>query len=107
MALLTEQEVFAAISRERQHQRNKYGQNRAQSLPGYLLIAQRELGEAIDGWHTDAEGRDSPMFELCQVAAVCVAAMEAYGVVGNTISTNDIPDTPNQTEAVWPFTTPA
>jgi hypothetical protein len=100
MALLTERQVFAAISQERQHQRNKYGPDRQQSLPGFLLIAKRELDEAIEGWNKDGEGRDSPLYELCQVAAVCVAAMEKYGTIGNTISTDDVPDTPIQPFAV-------
>lgn len=90
MTRLTEQQVFAAISRERQHQRDKYGPDREQSLAGYLVIAKRELDEAFEGWMRDSPGRNSPLYELCQVAAVCVAAMEAYGTSGNTISTLDI-----------------
>lgn len=100
MALLTEQQVFNAISAERQHQRDKYGDDRQQSLAGFLLIAKRELDEAIEGWNKDHQGRNSPLFELCQVAAVCVAAMEKYGTVGSTFSTDDEPDTVDQPYAL-------
>jgi hypothetical protein len=91
MTLLTRQEVFEAIDKEREHQAQKYGEQ-AQSLPGFLLVAKKELDEAIDGWIANRQGRDSCLSEVLQVAAVCVAIMERYGINGNTFNTNDIPD---------------
>lgn len=91
MGRLTEQQVFEAIQKEREYQRQKYGADKQQSLPGFLLVAQEELNEAIIGWNKNLAGRSSPLHELCQVAAVCFAAMEKYGVEGSAISTDDIP----------------
>jgi hypothetical protein len=91
MTVLTRQEVFDAINQERSYQDQKWGVNNPQSLPGFLLIAKGELNEAIDGWIKNRQGRNSPLAELLQVAAVCVAAMERYGINGNTVNTDDVP----------------
>ena len=92
MSLLSREEVYRAIDLERQHQIEKYGENRAQSLPGFLLVAQAELDEAKEGWIKNRPGRSSPLAELLQVAAVCVAALEKYGISGNTFNTDDYVD---------------
>lgn len=87
---LSRQEVFDAISIERDHQDRKWGVNREHGLADFLLIMKKELDEAIDGWMKNREGRNSPLNEICQVAAVAVAAMERYGSTGITIPTDDI-----------------
>jgi hypothetical protein len=91
---LTMEQVFEAIRAERAFQDTKYGQDRAQSLPGFILIAEAELSEAKLGWCKNLPGKSAPLNELVQVAAVCVAALERYGVEGCTRSTNDIPNRP-------------
>lgn len=90
-ATLSRQEVFDAISLERDYQDDKWGVNRAHSLADFMLIMKHELDEAIEGWMKDRSGRNSPLNEICQVAAVAVAAMERYGATGITLSTDDIP----------------
>jgi hypothetical protein len=83
--------VYDAIDRERQHQIDKYGIDKQQSVPGFLLIIENELNEAKAGWTRDLQGRHSVMHEILQIAATCVAAMEKYGTTGSAISTDDIP----------------
>lgn len=87
---LTMDQVFEAIRQERANQDLKWGVNKPQSLPGYFLVAKKELEEAEDGWLKNLPGKSAPLNELVQVAAVVVAALERYGTTGNTISTNDI-----------------
>lgn len=84
--------IYYAIDNERNHQIAKYGIDKQQSLPGFLLIIERELAEAKEGWIKNHTGRNSPMHEVLQIAAVCVAAMEKYGTTGSATSTDDIPD---------------
>ncbi|MDF2435461.1 MAG: hypothetical protein JWP44_5092 [Mucilaginibacter sp.] len=86
------QQVFEAIAAERQHQDEKWGKDKPQSLPGYLMVVESELDEAKLGWIKNLPGKSAPLNELVQVAAVCVSALERYGVTGNTYSTDDIPD---------------
>jgi hypothetical protein len=83
--------VYDAIDQERNHQIEKYGADKQQSIPGFLLIIENELNEAKAGWTKNLEGRHSAMHEICQIAATCVAAMEKYGTSGSAISTDDIP----------------
>lgn len=90
MSLLTRRQVFEAIEKERFYQDDKWGRDRPQSLPGYLLIAQAELNEAIAGWIKNGQGRSAPLHELTQVAAVIVACLERYGTEGTTINTDDL-----------------
>jgi hypothetical protein len=84
-------EVLQAILEERQHQLEKWGSGKEQSLPGYLTILRKEIEEAVDGWLKDREGRHSPLHEVVQVAATAIACLETYGTCGTAISTNDIP----------------
>lgn len=85
------QEVYEAINEERAHQDAKYGADKQQSIPGFLLIIKKELEEAEDGWLRNSTGRHSVMAEICQIAATCVAAMEKYGTTGTATTTDDIP----------------
>lgn len=91
MNTATFEEVVNAIFDEILRQNIKWGVNKPQSLPGYLLVIKRELDEAIEGWNKDLPGKSAPLNEIVQVAAVCVACLQRYGLTGNTISTNDIP----------------
>lgn len=92
MGVKTRQQVFDQITKERAYQDAKWGADKPQSLAGFLLILQQEVQEAIDGWMKDSSGRDAPLNEVLQVAAVAVACMERYGYEGTTISQNDLPD---------------
>lgn len=78
-------QVFRAIQEERDYQDVKWGtiDEHPQSIPGYLLIIRKELEEAEMGWMKNVQGRDSAMSEILQVAAVCVAALQQYGLEGN------------------------
>ena len=89
---LTRSEVYEAIDRERYHQLDKWG-GKPQSLAGYLLILQHEIDEAICGWMKNSTGRNSPLHEVLQVAAVAVACMEQYGSGGITVNSLDSIDT--------------
>lgn len=87
---LTFDEAVEAVRLEREYQKNKWNEQ-PQSLPGFLLILQHEIQEAVDGWMNGVySGRDSPLNELTQVAATAIACIERYGSTGITINTNDI-----------------
>lgn len=89
MNVLTRQEVYDAIDAERLHQEIKWGMDKPQSLPGFLLVIENELAEAKEGWCKNLQGKSAPLNELVQVAAVCVAALERYGTTGSATSAND------------------
>lgn len=83
--------VFYAIMEERKRQDEKWGADKPQSLPGFLLILEAELNEAKLGWLKDLSGKSAPLNEIVQLAAVAVACLERYGVKGTAWSTNDTP----------------
>lgn len=89
--VLTKEQVYELILIERRFQDSKWGEDKPQSLPGFLLILQKEIEEAIDGWMKNKHGRDSPLSEVTQIAAVAVACMERYGSYGTAHPTNDTP----------------
>lgn len=97
METLTKQQVFEAILNEREHQRQKWG-DQPQSLPGFLLIIRSELEEAERGWMKNLTGKHAVLNELVQVAATAFAALERYGTSGCPGSTNDKPPVPPITE---------
>lgn len=78
-----------AIIAERVNQEQKWGIDKPQSLPGFLLVMQLELQEAINGWMKNIEGKHSALAEIVQVCAVGVACLEKYGISGSAISTDD------------------
>jgi len=82
--------VVAAITNEIMHQDNKWGAGRSQSLAGYLLILQHEINEAVNGWMKNAEGRDAPLAEVVQIAAVAIRCLEDYGTRGSARPTRDV-----------------
>lgn len=92
-------EVLKAITLEREYQKKKWGPNKPQSLAGYMLIVRKELEEAENGWNAGKMDGDSPLSELVQVAATCLAALEEYGVSGNVICQLDKPDPKNAVTA--------
>lgn len=86
--------VNESISRELEYQSLKWGYDKEQSLPGYLLIMQQELKEAIDGWMiNDRSARNSTLEEVLQVVATGIRCLNDYGVKGNALSTSDVPET--------------
>lgn len=89
--MLKMKDVFDAIKQERIKQDDKWGVDKPQSLPGYLMVIERELAEAKEGWLKNLPGKSAPLNELVQVAAVVVACLQRYGLEGNVISTDDIP----------------
>lgn len=88
---LTMSQVFDAIEIELDTQNKKWGVNKPQSIPGFMLIMQKELDEATAGWVKNVGGKHAPLNEIVQVAAVAIACLKRYGVDGSAISTNDIP----------------
>ena len=91
-AVLSRSEVYSAINKERDHQDNKWGINKPQSLPGFLVVLEKELQEAKDAWVKNVEGEHAALNEIVQIAATAVACLEKYGVTGSAIATNDIPN---------------
>jgi len=85
MTKLTVEEVVQAILKEREYQTNKWGsiEEHPQSIPGYMIIMEKELEEAKDGWNKNIQGRDSALSEIIQVAAVAVACLQQHGLEGN------------------------
>lgn len=83
--------VYEALDGERQYQDAKWGEGKPQSLPGFLLVMQAELDEAIEGWQKNKTGRHAPLNEVVQLAATAVACLERYGTTGSALSTDDIP----------------
>lgn len=90
-ALLSPREVYDAIVTERDHQDDKWGKNKPQSLPGFLIVIEHELNEAKLAWVMNVEGDRSALREILQIAATATACLEKYGTTGSAIATNDIP----------------
>lgn len=88
--LISREDVYAAIDKERDYQDQKYGVDKGQSLPGFITIMRAELAEAEQGWLKHSIGRHSALQEIIQLAATCVACLEKYGVDHSAISTDDI-----------------
>lgn len=89
---MTDNEVdaFTEILEEIKYQNQKWGENKPQSLAGFLLILEAELNEAKEGWMKNIHGRDSCLSEIKQVAATAIQCLIRYGTSGCAISTNDI-----------------
>jgi len=79
-----------ALFTELEYQRRKWGPGKAQSLPGYLMILESELREAKHGWMKNLDGRNAPLAEIVQLAAVAIACLTQYGTSGSAGSTNDL-----------------
>jgi hypothetical protein len=74
--------VFASIKEEREYQDAKWtrAHNAEQTLSGYILVLESELEEAKKGFIKGGTGRNHPLHEILQIAAVCVAALQAHGL---------------------------
>lgn len=95
--MTTREDVFLAISKERIYQDRKWGVNKEQSVPGFLLIMKKELEEAERAWLKNVSGdRQTVLEEVVQVAATAVACLERYGVSGLPTATNDKIDVSNK-----------
>ena len=71
--------IQQAISRERDYQDEKWGDN-PHSVGEWLLIVEAELSEAKRAWVKN-EGNEDALKELLQAVAVGVACMEQHGIV--------------------------
>lgn len=89
MNKITIEQVFDAIRQERTHQQQKWGVDKQQSLPGFMLIMRKELSEAEEGWAKNIRGKHACLNEIVQLAATCVACLEKYGIDGSAIATDD------------------
>jgi hypothetical protein len=90
MQMLSFDEVAAAIQDEMTYQDDKWGADKQQSLPGYMIVMENELRKAREGWCADKSGRASALAELLQVVTVGVRCLQRYGVTGWAIATDDI-----------------
>jgi len=81
--------VLEAIESEMRYQNAKWGADKEQSLPGFLLVMKRELAEAEEGWIKGHEERDSALAEIVQVVATGIQCLNRYGVVGCPKASND------------------
>ncbi len=81
MRTLSFKDVLELVKQERDYQDKKWGtiEERSQSIPGFMLIAKKELIEAEDGWCKNVQGRHSALREMIQVAAVAIACLETHG----------------------------
>ena len=83
--------VFTEVKREITYQNLKWGEGKAQSLPGYMLIMRKELEEAEGAWmKNETDSRQSPLEEILQVVTVGMRCLAEYGVRGSARATNDI-----------------
>ena len=74
--------LFDAIDREREYQDRKWGtiQEHPHEVPGWLLIIQSELNEAMEEWVHNGGDKEA-LREILQVIATGVACLEQHGVV--------------------------
>ncbi len=82
MPNVSQADIYAAITRERAYQDDKWGTpfEHPHDVPGWLLIMRGELEEAEQGW-LKGNGDKDALRELLQVIAVGVACLEQHGVV--------------------------
>lgn len=83
-------QALHALFTELKYQRSKWGADKPQSLPGFLLILESELREAKHGWIKNLDGRNAPLSEVVQIAAVALACLTRYGTTGSAGATNDL-----------------
>ena len=83
-------EVLEAIETELQYQKDKWGEDKQQSFPGFLKIMEGELEEAGEAWLKDIyKPRQTALEEVVQVVATGIACLEKYGTEGWPVSTDD------------------
>jgi len=86
---LPRHQVYQAIDLERLRQDKKFGQDKQQSVAGFLLALESELQEAKEGWIKGKIDKHAPLNEILQIAAVAIACLEKYGVSGNVVTADD------------------
>ena len=84
--------LLAKILAERDYQNEKYGPvgtpdhcgPGGHSLAGWLIVIEKELAEAKDAatgnGRREKTGRNTTRAEIVQIAAVCFAALEQWGM---------------------------
>lgn len=82
---MTFEQAIESVKTERDYQDSKWGalDEKNQSVAGYLVILEKELEEAKNGWMKNKSGKDSALAEIRQIAAVAIACMQQYGTDGN------------------------
>lgn len=82
---MTFEEAVESVRKEREFQDFKWGSldEKQQSVAGYLVILEKELEEAKNGWMKNKPGAQSSLAEIRQIAAVAIACMQQHGIEGN------------------------
>lgn len=80
--MITREEIFNAIARERDYQGTKWGHihDKGLSIGDWILIMEAELAEAKQGFVKSGDVDDS-LLEILQVISVGVACLEQLGLV--------------------------
>lgn len=74
---LVKVEVLNAVRLELQHQIDKYGEDKEQSLEGFLICLERKLNQAKDAWYTnELLYSESATRRLVQIAALSLACLD-------------------------------
>jgi hypothetical protein len=79
---MNQSDVLAAIRREQDHARRKWG-DKPRTVTQWLLIIEEEVREAKMGYVKHESDREA-IRELLQVAACCLSALEEHGIVERT-----------------------
>lgn len=69
--------VFNLIHSERKYQIES-GKANYKTIGEWLLVMEAELAEAKIGWIKGYSGRNDPLHEILQIAAVATACLEQY-----------------------------
>lgn len=83
------EEILSRLQFERTKQHGKWGEHRPQSLAGYIILIEKELAEAKEGYAKDVRGAHSAINELWQVAYLAIDCLERYGSQDYVETTND------------------
>ena len=70
--------VIDALLDERDYQDKKFPQH-SHTLGEWILIARKCLSDAEAKWYAGHGNMEAVKSELCQVGAVCMAALEEHG----------------------------
>jgi hypothetical protein len=96
--MLSFEEVCAAVQDEMAYQDIKWGADKQQSLPGYMVVMENELRKAREGWCANKSGRESALAEILQTVTVGIRCLEQYGITGWAVATDDLPNPPASNE---------
>jgi len=88
--MLSLDEVMKAVQAEMNYQDAKWGEDKEQSLPGYLLIMRGLVDQASEAWVKNShDPRSTPLEQVLKSVAVGLRCLETYGVTGSAVATND------------------